>query len=123
MYCYPKEWATLADKELKGRGLASLDWAAPEGLTVKTHYTAADLEGIEASTGSACTPGSLEPSHVLLAMGADEARARGSRRFSLGATSSAADVGALGAVIGLVAGLLPAIRAARLNVLGAIAYE
>ncbi len=30
----PKQWATLADKELKGRGLASLDWAAPEGFTV-----------------------------------------------------------------------------------------
>ncbi len=44
----PKQWAALADKELKGRGLASLDWAAPEGFTVKPLYTAADLEGIEA---------------------------------------------------------------------------
>ena len=61
-----------------------------------------DAKGISCSTGSACTAGVAQPSHVLLAMGADHARARGSLRFTLGRTSSAADVDALGAVIGEV---------------------
>ena len=59
-----------------------------------------DAKGIACSTGSACTAGVAEPSHVLLAMGADEDRARGSLRFSLGHTSSQEDVDALGASIG-----------------------
>jgi len=59
-----------------------------------------DAKGIACSTGSACTAGVAEPSHVLLAMGADESRARGSLRFSLGHTTTQADVDALGAVIG-----------------------
>jgi cysteine desulfurase len=58
-----------------------------------------DAKGIACSTGSACTAGVAQPSHVLLAMGADEARARGSLRFSLGSTSTEADVEALGSVI------------------------
>ena len=58
-----------------------------------------DANGIACSTGSACTAGVAEPSHVLLAMGADESRARGSLRFSLGHTSTPADVDALGRVI------------------------
>jgi len=59
-----------------------------------------DAKGIACSTGSACTAGVAEPSHVLLAMGADESPARGSLRFSLGHTTTQADVDALGAVIG-----------------------
>jgi cysteine desulfurase len=59
-----------------------------------------DARGIACSTGSACTAGVAQPSHVLLAVGADEARARGSLRFSLGHSSTQADVDALGAVIG-----------------------
>jgi cysteine desulfurase len=54
-----------------------------------------DARGVECSTGSACSAGVARPSHVLLAMGADEERARGSLRFSLGHTSTAADVDAL----------------------------
>jgi cysteine desulfurase len=61
-----------------------------------------DANGIACSTGSACTAGVAEPSHVLLAMGADDSRARGSLRFSLGHTSSQQDVDALAAVIGEV---------------------
>jgi cysteine desulfurase len=61
-----------------------------------------DAHGIECSTGSACTAGVAQPSHVLLAMGASEAVARGSLRFSLGHTSTAADVDAVAAVIGQV---------------------
>jgi cysteine desulfurase len=59
-----------------------------------------DAKGIACSTGSACTAGVAQPSHVLLAMGADEARSRGSLRFSLGHTSTSGDVDALGAAIG-----------------------
>src|SRR6516225_3522905 len=58
-----------------------------------------DARGIACSTGSACTAGVAEPSHVLLAMGADDSRARGSLRFTLGHTSTKHDVDALGLVI------------------------
>jgi cysteine desulfurase len=51
-----------------------------------------DLAGIEASTGSACASGSLEPSHVLLAIGAGPELAHGSIRFSLGTGITEADV-------------------------------
>ncbi|KPM57276.1 cysteine desulfurase NifS [Frankia sp. CcI49] len=61
-----------------------------------------DAHGVECSTGSACSAGIARPSHVLLAMGVEEAHARGSLRFSLGHGSVAADVDALVAVIGQV---------------------
>ena len=51
-----------------------------------------DAAGVDVSTGSACSAGIPEPSHVLLAMGVDEPTARGSLRFSLGRTSTEADV-------------------------------
>ncbi|GAA2347813.1 cysteine desulfurase family protein [Saccharopolyspora halophila] len=61
-----------------------------------------DAKGIECSTGSACTAGVSEPSHVLLAMGADPKAARGALRFSLGHSSTAGDVQALTEAIGPV---------------------
>ncbi|WP_197016194.1 cysteine desulfurase family protein [Actinomadura viridis] len=61
-----------------------------------------DARGIACSTGSACSAGVSRPSHVLLAMGADPARARGSLRFTLGHTSTEDDVKALGEAIGPV---------------------
>jgi cysteine desulfurase len=61
-----------------------------------------DARGIACSTGSACSAGVSQPSHVLLAMGADAARARGSLRFTLGHTSTAADVDAVAEAIGPV---------------------
>ncbi len=51
-----------------------------------------DARGIECSTGAACTAGVAQPSHVLLAMGASPAAARGSLRFSFGHTSKPAEV-------------------------------
>jgi cysteine desulfurase len=54
-----------------------------------------DANGIECSTGSACTAGVPQASHVLVAMGADAATARGSLRLSLGHTSVDADVDAV----------------------------
>ncbi|MFJ8043182.1 cysteine desulfurase family protein [Kitasatospora sp. NPDC096147] len=58
-----------------------------------------DAQGIECSTGSACSAGVPQPSHVLLALGADPLLARASLRFSLGHTSTPADVAALAAAI------------------------
>jgi cysteine desulfurase len=66
-----------------------------------------DAQGIECSTGSACTAGVAQPSHVLLATGADPDLARGTLRFSLGHTSTEADVEALAKAIG------PAVERAR----------
>jgi cysteine desulfurase len=61
-----------------------------------------DARGIECSTGSACSAGVPQPSHVLLAMGRDDEDARGSLRFSLGHPSTADDVDALVQAIGPV---------------------
>jgi cysteine desulfurase len=54
-----------------------------------------DAHGLACSTGSACSAGVAQPSHVLLAMGADDDRARSSLRFTLGHTSTGDDVDAL----------------------------
>jgi cysteine desulfurase len=59
-----------------------------------------DARGVECSTGSACSAGVPQPSHVLLAMGCSDEDARSSLRFSLGHTSTAADVDALVDAIG-----------------------
>jgi cysteine desulfurase len=66
-----------------------------------------DAQGIECSTGSACSAGVPQASHVLLAMGCDDDHARASLRFSLGHSSTPADVDHLVEVIG------PAVERAR----------
>ncbi|WAP58471.1 cysteine desulfurase family protein [Streptomyces sp. S465] len=66
-----------------------------------------DAQGIECSTGSACTAGVAQPSHVVLATGSDPDLARGTLRFSLGHTSTKADVEAVAEAIG------PAVERAR----------
>jgi cysteine desulfurase len=58
-----------------------------------------DAQGIACSTGSACSAGVAQPSHVLIAMGADDAEARSSLRFTLGHTSTVDDVDALVAAL------------------------
>lgn len=58
-----------------------------------------DAAGIDCSTGSACTAGIPEPSHVLLALGRDEAGARSSLRFSLSESTTAEDVAAVISVL------------------------
>ncbi|GAB2917438.1 cysteine desulfurase family protein [Micromonospora polyrhachis] len=58
-----------------------------------------DAQGIACSTGSACSAGVAQPSHVLLAMGADDDRARSSLRFALGHNSTADEVEALVAAL------------------------
>jgi len=68
---------------------------------------ALDLEGIAVSTGSACSSGTLEPSHVLKAMGFSAHRAQNSIRFSLGALTTDADVER---VIAVLPGLVDKLR-------------
>ncbi len=70
-------------------GIAHLSFPGCEGDSL---LMLLDAQGIECSTGSACSAGVPQASHVLLAMGRDEAVARGSLRFSLGHTSSREDV-------------------------------
>jgi cysteine desulfurase len=70
-------------------GLASFCFAGVDGESL---LLALDHHGIMASTGSACTSGSLEPSHVLLALGLDPSLARGSLRLSLGHGNTEAEV-------------------------------
>ena len=67
------------------------------------------MEGISVSTGSACAAGVHRPSHVLLAMGLTESQALSSLRFSLGLTSTQAEIDQ---VISALATVLPRARAA-----------
>jgi cysteine desulfurase len=71
-----------------------------DGIEAESLLIALDLEGVAVSTGSACSSGTLEPSHVLKAMGLPQAFARNSLRFSLGASTTAEE-------IDFVAGALP----------------
>jgi cysteine desulfurase len=63
-----------------------------DGAEAETLLMAFDIAGVSVSAGSACTAGSLEPSHVLLAMGIDDATARSAVRFSLGWSNSLEDI-------------------------------
>jgi cysteine desulfurase len=75
-----------------------------DGIESESLLIALDLEGVAVSTGSACSSGSLEPSHVLRAMGLPSPRARNSLRFSLGSGTTADEVD-------FVVGVLPALVA------------
>jgi cysteine desulfurase len=63
-----------------------------EGIEGESILLNLDLLGIAASTGSACTSGSVDPSHVLLAMGFSAEKARGSLRLTLGKENTAEDI-------------------------------
>lgn len=95
--------STIDDVELNGA-------VGPTRLPGNSHFTfrgcegdsllmLLDAKGIECSTGSACTAGVAQPSHVLIAMGTDPVSARGSLRLSLGHTSTDEDVDAALAVL------------------------
>jgi len=64
-----------------------VDYAEGEGLVISL-----DLKGVAVSTGSACSSGSLEPSHVLIAIGKTPDEAHGSLRFSLSSMATAEDI-------------------------------
>jgi len=87
--------APVGDERLPGNAHFTFPGCAGDSLLMLL-----DAKGIECSTGSACTAGVAEPSHVLLAMGADATSARCSLRFSLGHTSTQHDVDALAGEIG-----------------------
>jgi cysteine desulfurase len=74
-------------KRLPNNVNISIDFVEGESMLLNL-----DLEGICASTGSACSSASLEPSHVLLALGLYPEQAHGSLRFTLGRENSEADV-------------------------------
>lgn len=78
-----------------------------EGIEGESVLLALDVEGVAVSTGSACTSGSLDPSHVLLAMGQDYATARSAVRFSLGPSNTAEEIEQ---VIGLMPTILDRLR-------------
>ena len=63
-----------------------------DGVEAESLLIALDLEGFAVSTGSACSSGTLEPSHVLRAMGLPSHRTQNSIRFSLGAGNTEAEV-------------------------------
>jgi cysteine desulfurase len=63
-----------------------------EGVEGESILLNLDLHGIAASTGSACTSGSVDPSHVLLAMGYPPEWVRGSMRFTLGKENTAEEI-------------------------------
>jgi cysteine desulfurase len=104
---------TVPDVHLNGAPLDDVVAGGPGRLPGNAHLSFAgaegdallmllDARGIECSTGSACSAGVARPSHVLLAVGADTGRARSSLRFSLGHTSTEADVDAVLGAIGPV---------------------
>jgi cysteine desulfurase len=80
--------------------------AAFPGVEAETFLVALDQRGVYAASGSACSSGAVDPSHVLLAMGMERERALSCVRFSLGYASSASDVDhAVGVVPDVVAQL------------------
>lgn len=70
-----------------------------------------DLEGVCVSSGSACMVGSIQPSHVLIAMGVDSRTALATVRFSTGHATTEADIDLAAAAVGRVAKLQPALAA------------
>ncbi len=76
---------------LSGRLPNTLNLTFP-GVLGESLLLALDLEGVEVSMGSACAAGSVEPSHVLLAMGRSEVAARSSLRISLGWSTTSAEI-------------------------------
>ena len=96
----------VPDAVLRGPEPGAPGAAAPARLPNNAHFTFSgcegdsllyllDSRGVQCSTGSACQAGVPRPSHVLLACGVGEEEARGALRFSLGRTSTRADVDAV----------------------------
>ena len=79
-----------------------VDYAEGEGLVISL-----DLKGVAVSTGSACSSGSLEPSHVLTAIGKTPDEAHGSLRFSLSSMTTDEDIDY---VVGVLPGIVDRLR-------------
>ncbi|HEX2309689.1 MAG TPA: cysteine desulfurase family protein [Vicinamibacterales bacterium] len=87
-----------------------------ERVEAESLLIALDLEGIAVSTGSACSSGTLEPSHVLKAMGLGSSRAQSSLRFSLGSATTETDIDR---VVAVLPGLVQKLRALTRSTVGA----
>jgi cysteine desulfurase len=100
----------LPDAQLTGHptqrlpNSASFTLAGVEGESLLLNL---DLVGIAASSGSACTSGDIEPSHVLSAMGVSASQARGALRLTLGRSVNADDIGV---ALERMAEILPRLR-------------
>ena len=90
-------------KRLPNNVNVSVDYVEGESMLLNL-----DLEGIAASTGSACTSGSLEPSHVLLALGLLHEQAHGSLRLSVGKWTEEEDIDR---VLEVLPGIIAKLRA------------
>jgi cysteine desulfurase len=90
-------------KRLPNNVNVSVDFVEGESMLLNL-----DLEGICASTGSACSSSSLEPSHVLLALGLPPEQAHGSLRFTLGRENTEEDIGR---VLEVLPGIIAKLRA------------
>jgi cysteine desulfurase len=78
-----------------GSRLPNISNIAFDGIDAEALLIALDLRGIAVSTGSACSSGSLDPSHVLLAMGLSRREARSSLRISLSAMTTRQEIDSL----------------------------
>ncbi len=87
-----------------------------DGVPGPALLMALDLEDVCASAGAACSSGSLEPSHVLVALGVSKDRARGAIRFSLGPENTDAEIEC---VVALLPALIARIRASGVHGHGA----
>ena len=84
-------WNGHPNERLQGIVSISFPWDR-YGLDGEALIMGLDLRGVAVTSGSACTSGTLQPSHVLMAMGRDERTARATVRFSLGRATTAEDV-------------------------------
>jgi cysteine desulfurase len=104
--------ATIAGTAINGLGAPRVPNTANiafEKVEAESLLIALDLEGIAVSTGSACSSGTLEPSHVLRAMGLPHGRVQSSIRFSLGWTTTPDDIDRVLAVLPAVVQRLRAV--------------
>jgi cysteine desulfurase len=91
------------EKRLPNNVNVAFEYVEGEGILLGL-----DMEGIAASSGSACSTGSSEPSHVLLAMGVEPGLARGTIRMTLGHENTAEDVDR---VLEVLPGIIERLRA------------
>ena len=96
-YCVPE--AVLYGSTESGASLPGITLIGFPGCQAESLLLVLDSAGIDCSAGSACSAGVTQPSHVLSAIGATEADARSVLRFSLGHTSTSADLDAVAAAL------------------------
>jgi cysteine desulfurase len=92
-------WAVLYGTSVERERLPGIASIGFPGCAADAILMLLDAAGIDCSTGAACSAGVSQPSHVLLAMGVSEADARSVLRFSLGHSSTPAEVRALSSAL------------------------